>query len=77
MQLYSETPYVACSVELLGSWDNFTKPYRMERDYRRGPTNWSGCYRFDNIICDGDLSEAPLQRNGGLRMGGTYWYYVC
>jgi hypothetical protein len=66
---------VATTVELLGSWDNFTKPYRLERDHRRGHGIWSGCYTFDGIICDGDMAQLGPKRDGPLKMGGTYWYY--
>jgi hypothetical protein len=60
------------SVKLLGSWDNFSKQYVMERDKRVGPGHWKGCHTFTDIIGDG-----PDQwRTGGLKMGGTYWYYV-
>ncbi|KAJ6043306.1 hypothetical protein N7460_004661 [Penicillium canescens] len=59
------------SVKLLGSWDNFSKQYVMERDKRVGPGHWKGCHTFTDIIGDG-----PDQwRTGGLKMGGTYWYY--
>src|SRR5436190_23967549 len=68
----------ARAVELLGSWDNFAEPYRMERDDRKGEGHWTGCHSFKDIICDGDLSELPSpKRSGGLKQGGTYWYYVC
>ncbi|KAF2442904.1 hypothetical protein P171DRAFT_474229 [Karstenula rhodostoma CBS 690.94] len=63
------------SVELFGSWDNFSKPYQLQRDRRRGHGVWSGCYTFDNIICDGDLENVGQRRSGAFKMGGTYWYY--
>lgn len=72
----SESPRGVGTVELLGSWDNFSKPYVMSRDSRRGTRVWSGCYTFENIICDGDLQVVGEKRSGGLKMGGTYWYYV-
>ncbi|GIJ83461.1 hypothetical protein Asppvi_002283 [Aspergillus pseudoviridinutans] len=63
------------SVKLLGSWDNFSKPYAMERDRRVGPGHWRGCHTFTDIVCDGSpIHQAPA-RSGGLKMGGTYWYY--
>ncbi|KAL5338494.1 hypothetical protein BJX70DRAFT_408644 [Aspergillus crustosus] len=62
------------SVKLLGSWDNFSKPYVMERDKRVGAGQWRGCHTFTNIVCDGVSHSAPA-RSGGLKMGGTYWYY--
>ncbi|KAF2202491.1 hypothetical protein GQ43DRAFT_470867 [Delitschia confertaspora ATCC 74209] len=63
------------SVELLGSWDNFTRSYPLKRDTRKGSRFWSGCYIFENIICDGDLEHLSEKRDGALMMGGTYWYY--
>ncbi|KAI1500572.1 hypothetical protein F5X99DRAFT_234410 [Biscogniauxia marginata] len=46
----------------------------MERDTRRDRSQWRGCHRFDNIICDGD-QVGNSKRNGGLKMGQTYYYY--
>lgn len=47
----------------------------MERDARRDLGQWRGCHSFKDIICDGD--EANKQRrNGGLKMGHKYYYYV-
>lgn len=48
----------------------------MQRDARRSREHWTGCYSFENIICDGNVSTTGGTRNGGLKMGGTYWYYV-
>ncbi|KAF2678062.1 hypothetical protein K458DRAFT_143652 [Lentithecium fluviatile CBS 122367] len=70
-----DLPAAARTVELLGSWDNFTKPYPLKHDRRRGHGTWSGCYTFDDIICDGDLDNINGKRTGALKMGGTYWYY--
>ncbi|KAJ5614654.1 hypothetical protein N7528_008308 [Penicillium herquei] len=61
------------SVKLLGSWDNFSKPYAMERDKRVGPGHWKGCHTFTDIMGDG--SDQNQWRSGGLKMGATYWYY--
>lgn len=66
----------AYHVELLGSWDNFSEPWEMKRDSRRGWGHWAGCHKFRDIICDGDASGMHEKRDGGLKMGGTYWYYV-
>ncbi|KAK5266745.1 hypothetical protein LTR99_007357 [Exophiala xenobiotica] len=63
------------SVSLYGSWDNFSTAYPMQRDTRTGPEHWSGCHSFSNIICDGGHQSTGTPREGGLRMGGTYWYY--
>lgn len=72
---FFECPVRAQSVELLGSWDNFSKPYPLRRDRRRGPHAWAGCFTFEDIICDGDPSNIGLRRSGPLKAGGTYWYY--
>jgi hypothetical protein len=48
----------------------------MERDVRRSRAQWRGCYSFEDIICDGDGGSSP-KRTGGLKMGSTYYYYVC
>lgn len=48
----------------------------MQKDSRTGPEHWSGCHSFSNIICDGDNQPIGIPRDGGLKMGGTYWYYV-
>ena len=64
-------------VELLGSWDNFRKPYPMQKDKASGSLDWRGCHSFTDIVCDGDALEGnSVKRDGGLRMGGTYWYFV-
>lgn len=64
------------TVRLLGSWDNFTQPYTMHRDRRLGPGHWKGCYTFSNGVCDGAALNPAAFGSGGLKMGGTYWYYV-
>jgi hypothetical protein len=48
----------------------------MVRDNRRGRGHWTGCHTFRNIVCDGDASGIHERRDGALKMGGTYWYYV-
>ena len=50
-------------------------PYPMKRDTRLGAEHWSGCHSFEKIICDGNLDQASGTRQGGLKMGGTYWYH--
>lgn len=47
----------------------------MEKDARRGHREWRGCYSFKDITCDGDSANLA-KRNGGLKMGQTYYYYV-
>ena len=47
----------------------------MQRDSRIGRDHWSGCHSFSNIICDGKNLSDNQPREGGLKMGGTYWYY--
>ena len=63
------------TVELLGSWDNFHLPYRMHHDRLRGSNFFSGCFKFENIIFDGEEFQWTKPRTGGLKQGGTYWYY--
>ncbi|TKA23784.1 hypothetical protein B0A50_07066 [Salinomyces thailandicus] len=70
-----EAPPEPRIVELLGSWDNFEQPYRMHHDRRRGKGHWSGCFKFENIIFDGDSLHQSKPRSGGLKQGGLYWYY--
>ncbi|KAI4841867.1 hypothetical protein E4T44_07637 [Aureobasidium sp. EXF-8845] len=72
--LYRSRPDVR-TVELFGSWDNFSRPYRMQSDGHRGRGVWTGCHSFENIICDGDRINQLRPRNGALKQGGTYWYY--
>ncbi|RMY94240.1 hypothetical protein D0862_09023 [Hortaea werneckii] len=62
-------------VELLGSWDNFQQPYQMHHDRRRGRGFWSGCFKFENIIFDGNAAHWSKPRSGGLKQGGMYWYF--
>ncbi|ERF72168.1 hypothetical protein EPUS_02959 [Endocarpon pusillum Z07020] len=75
MTFLVQTPPSIRSVNLLGSWDNFSKPYPMKRDSRLGAEHWSGCYNFENIVCDGRVEQACGRRQGGLKMGGRYWYH--
>lgn len=63
------------TVELLGSWDNFTHTYSMYHDRRRGPGFFTGCFKFRDIIFDGNEVNWSRPRSGGLKQGGTYWYY--
>lgn len=63
------------TVELLGSWDNFQRPYTMYHDKRRGQGFYTGCFQFENIIFDGSEVVWTKPRSGGLKQGGTYWYY--
>lgn len=62
------------SVRLLGSWDNFSKQYVLERDVEVGPGYWKGCHIFTDMI--GHTPDNDEWRSGGLKMGSTYWYYV-
>ncbi|PFH55206.1 hypothetical protein XA68_10388 [Ophiocordyceps unilateralis] len=61
------------SVNLIGSWDGFSTCYPMKPDVRRGRGQWRGCYSFKDIICDDEA--AVTRRDGGLKMGATYYYY--
>lgn len=63
------------SLLLYGSWDNFSIGYSMIKDLQLGSEYWSGCFNFTNIICDGRPSDVMRSRDGGLKMGGTYWYH--
>ncbi|KAK4992591.1 hypothetical protein LTR66_006242 [Elasticomyces elasticus] len=47
----------------------------MELDPRKGSSYWTGCHKFKNIICDGELGGLTQPRTGGLKQGGRYWYY--
>ncbi|KAJ8065721.1 hypothetical protein OCU04_006391 [Sclerotinia nivalis] len=71
--MFQATPRTQ-SVQLVGSWDNFTKRYPMERDSRRSREQWRGCHTFNDIICDGD-GNGSIKRTGGLKMASTYYYY--
>lgn len=64
------------SVQLIGSWDNFSTWYTMRQDVRRGRGQWRGCYSFKDIISREEPSTRKPTRNGGLNMGDTYYYYV-
>ncbi|RMX72560.1 hypothetical protein D0869_14491 [Hortaea werneckii] len=72
--LFQASPRVRI-VELLGSWDNFQQPYQMHHDRRRGRGFWSGCFKFENIIFDGNAAHWSKPRSGGLKQGGMYWYF--
>jgi hypothetical protein len=72
---YSQTDPSVRSVQLIGSWDNFSTWYTMQQDLRRGRGQWRGCYLFKDIISE-DSSSHTSTRNGGLKMGNTYYYYV-
>ncbi|KAI4129592.1 MAG: hypothetical protein LQ338_002166 [Usnochroma carphineum] len=63
------------TVDLLGSWDNFQEAYPLQKDRQAGPGQWRGCHSFKNIVCDGRYVDTLGSRNGGLKMGGTYWYF--
>jgi hypothetical protein len=63
------------TVELLGSWDNFQRPYAMYHDRRRGQGFFTGCFQFEDIVFDGSEVNWTKPRTGGLKQGGTYWYY--
>lgn len=63
------------TVELLGSWDNFQRPYAMYHDRRRGQGFHTGCFQFQDIVFDGSEVDWTKPRTGGLKQGGTYWYY--
>jgi hypothetical protein len=62
-------------VHIFGSWDNFSTHHTMERDSRRGLGHWRGIHSFRNSVCEND-GKAAASKNSGLKMGGTYYYYV-
>lgn len=68
-------PRYVRTVELLGSWDNFQRPYAMYHDRRRGQGFFTGCFQFEGIVFDGSEVKWTKPRSGGLKQGGTYWYY--
>ncbi|PNY30037.1 Uncharacterized protein TCAP_00053 [Tolypocladium capitatum] len=70
-----QTDPMVQSVQLIGSWDNFSTCYAMKRDVRRGRGQWRGCYSFKDIVCDDEATTGFRRRNGGLKMGATYYYY--
>ena len=49
----------------------------MEKDLRRGRGTWRGCHSFEDILHEGPSLSTSKKRAGGLKMGGTYWYFVC
>ncbi|KJZ73388.1 hypothetical protein HIM_07182 [Hirsutella minnesotensis 3608] len=73
--MHAQTDPSVQSVHLIGSWDNFCSSYAMKQDVRRGRGQWRGCYSFTDIVCDNKSTIAAHRRNGGLRMGATYYYY--
>ncbi|MCJ1467795.1 hypothetical protein MMC07_006420 [Pseudocyphellaria aurata] len=75
MTFLFQAPASTITVDLVGSWDRFTKSYPLKRDKRTGPGHWRGCHTFTNITCDGDSLDVSSSRDGGLKMGGTYWYF--
>jgi hypothetical protein len=74
--LYRKASPHTRTVDLVGSWDNFTKPYALERDRVKGKEFWKGCHRIDHITCDGTTALKDNPRTEGLKMGERYWYYV-
>lgn len=76
-QLYRKAPSEIRTVELFGSWDNFSNGYRMQYDGYKGRGSWTCCPSFERIICDGDKPNWSRPRSGALKQGGRYWYFVC
>ncbi|KAL1296706.1 hypothetical protein AAFC00_000181 [Neodothiora populina] len=76
MTFWFKTPQDVRSVDIYGSWDNFTIAYPMQADAHRGRGSWTACPKFENIICDGNTSTMRSKpRQGALMQGGRYWYY--
>lgn len=61
----SQTPPSIQSVQLIGSWDNFSQSHPMQRDIRRGRDQWRGCYSFRDIVCD-DVSVSASATCAGV-----------
>ena len=88
----SETDPSVKSVQLIGSWDNFSSCNTMHRDVRRGHGQWRACHLLPNSNANNTTSTTPKATNGGtpngrrtliktaasggLNMGHTYYYYV-
>ncbi|KAG6120819.1 hypothetical protein E4U13_005838 [Claviceps humidiphila] len=71
-----ETEPSVKSVQLIGSWDNFSTWYPMKQDTRRGRGQWRGCPAFKSISGGNASRSVQSNRNlGGLKMGRTYYYY--
>ncbi|ATY64135.1 hypothetical protein A9K55_004707 [Cordyceps militaris] len=70
---HSETDPSVATVHLIGSWDNFSSSYPMDRDARRGRGHWRGCHSLQDHVCDGAGSR--YRTHTGLAMGHTYYYY--
>ncbi|KAJ6787666.1 hypothetical protein PWT90_09569 [Aphanocladium album] len=70
----SETDPSVVTIQLIGSWDNFSACYPMERDVRRGRGHWRGCHSLQDHVCDGAGSRYKMHT--GLAMGRTYYYYL-
>ncbi|KXJ94712.1 hypothetical protein Micbo1qcDRAFT_202538 [Microdochium bolleyi] len=62
------------TVTLVGSWDNFSQHYAMERDLRRDKGQWRGCHALQCRPNEPGFA-ASKRSGGGLRMGQTYHYY--
>ncbi|KAG6015705.1 hypothetical protein E4U43_004943 [Claviceps pusilla] len=73
---FFETHPSVKSVQLIGSWDNFSTWYTMKHDTRRGRGQWSGCHSFKSIFSEDESHTVHPSRNGGLKMGHTYYYYT-
>ncbi|KAK3182445.1 hypothetical protein K4F52_006271 [Lecanicillium sp. MT-2017a] len=75
-----ETDPSIASVQLVGSWDNFSACYAMQRDTRRGRGHWRGCHTFNPADDDQDHDQSQdaarrYKTDAGLSMGHTYYYY--
>lgn len=48
----------------------------MKHDTRRGRGRWKGCYSLKENDQSTAGANRNTKRNGGLKMGNTYYYYV-
>ncbi|KAH7038140.1 uncharacterized protein B0I36DRAFT_212157, partial [Microdochium trichocladiopsis] len=71
----SETDPSVQTVTLIGSWDNFSQHYAMERDVRRDQGQWRGCHALQKQPNEAGFAANKRSGGGPLRMGQTYHYY--
>ncbi|KAK6346451.1 hypothetical protein TWF730_010772 [Orbilia blumenaviensis] len=61
------TPNDTATVHLVGSWDNFSAPLLMGRDFKPNAGTWK--------VCLGSSKYGVGASIDGLKMGGRYTYY--
>lgn len=68
----SETDPSVKSVQLIGSWDNFSSCNTMHRDVRRGRGQWRACHSLSNSNPNNTtstMSTTPKATNGATANG--------